>query len=207
LQHRVPNCNPSGERRPGRPRTLSRGEASQRALDLFARRGFDATTMEELAAELGVGRRTLFRYFPSKNDLVWGDFDRVLDRLRSQLAAAPPDEPILDAVTHAVVRSNRYPADELPELRIRMTLITTVPALQAHSMVRYAEWRAVIAEFAAARLGQRPDDLMPLTLGYAALGTSIAAFVRWVGNPDDDLEQNLLAGYARLARGFDDLGR
>ena len=42
-----------------------------------------------------------------------------------------------------------------------MTLITTVPALQAHSMLRYAAWRAVVAEFVAQRLGDEPDDLVP----------------------------------------------
>lgn len=172
------------------------------ALDLFARDGFDETTMSDVATALGISRRTLFRYFPSKNDMVWGDFDWVLERLRGYLAETSPDEPLMTALARAVVASNHYEADQLPELRIRMTLITTVPALQAHSMLRYAAWRAVIAEFVAARLGRRADDLVAQTIAHAALGTSTAAFVRWVGNPDDDLEQNLRDAYRLLATSF-----
>jgi hypothetical protein len=108
----------------------------------------------------------------------------------------------MDALGRAVVASNHYEPDQLPELRIRMTLITTVPALQAHSMLRYAAWRRVIAEFVARRLGQEPDELIPLTVGYAALATSMAAFVRWVNHPGDDLEENLERGYKLLASGF-----
>jgi TetR/AcrR family transcriptional regulator, regulator of mycofactocin system len=192
---------PNGRRR-GRPRRLTQAEVGRRALDLFARRGFEQTTVDDVAAELGIGRRTLFRYFPSKNDMVWGDFEWVLNRLRQGLDEVPPDEPIMESLTRAVVASNHYEQDQLPELRIRMTLITTVPALQAHSMVRYAAWRGVVSEFVARRLGQSPHDLIPLTIGHAALGTSMAAFVRWVSHPEDDLGENLRIGYRQLARGF-----
>jgi TetR/AcrR family transcriptional regulator, regulator of mycofactocin system len=173
------------------------------ALDLFATNGFDETTVEDVAAELGISRRTLFRYFSSKNDMVWGDFDWVLDRLRGQLAETTAGEPMMTALARAAVASNHYEADQLPELRIRMTLITTVPALQAHSMLRYAAWRGVIAEFVAERLGQRADDLVPQTIAHAALGTSMAAFVRWVRNPHEDLNENLRQAYRLLASGFD----
>jgi mycofactocin system transcriptional regulator len=166
---------------------------------LFAVRGFETTTMDDLADALGIGRRTLFRYFRSKNDIVWGNFDAVLDRLRHHLDESPLDEPLLDSLTRAVVLSNRYEPPELDDLRIRMTLITTVPALQAHSMVRYAAWRRVVSEFAARRLAQQPDDLVPLTMGHAALGMSMAAFIHWVENPTDDLETNLRSAYRLLA--------
>jgi TetR/AcrR family transcriptional regulator, regulator of mycofactocin system len=72
-----------------------------------------------------------------------------------------------------------------------MTLITTIPALQARSMLRYAAWRRIVAEFAARRLGQEPDDLVPETIAHVALGTSMAAFLRWVSHPCDDLQANL----------------
>lgn len=157
--------------------------------------------MDDIADELGIGRRTLFRYYASKNDLVWGEFDQVLERLRRDLAAAG-DIPIMDAIRQAAVQSNTYPDELLDELHLRLKLIQTVPALQAHSMLRYAEWRQVIAEYVASRLGCAPDDLVPVAIGYAALGASSAAFSRWVAHRDEDILALLDESYRLLAEGF-----
>ena len=192
--------------RPGRPPGTSRREVTRTALELFAERGFEETTVDDVADALGVSRRTLFRYFASKNDMVWGDFDWVLARLRRCLDATGPEEPLHEALGRAVVESNRYEDDQLPELRIRMRLITGVPALQAHSTLRYAEWRAVIAEFVAERVGGEPDDLIPQTVAHTALGTSMAAFLVWVDDPSSDLVENLEAAYQLLGSGLRGLG-
>lgn len=197
--------SPQTSRR-GRPPSTTHEEVARVALDLFSRQGFDETTMDDIAAEVGVHRRSLFRYFASKNDIVWGDFDWVLVRLRELLGAADPEQPLMDALGEAVVASNRYEGGDLAELRIRMTLITSVPSLQAHSMLRYASWRAVVAEFAAGRLGTDADDLAPQAIGHAALGISMAAFQQWVRTPGSDLERLLREAYALLARGFDPAG-
>jgi len=171
------------------------------ALGLFAERGFEATTVDEIAAAVGVGRRTLFRYFESKNDIAWGDFDWVMERLREALAEGDK-LPLMEALRHGVVESNRYPADQEPGLRTRMTLITGTSALQAHSALRYAEWRGVVAGWAGARLGEAPDDLLPRVIGYAALGSAMASFERWVTNEDEDLLELLDTAFAALAAGF-----
>lgn len=160
--------------------------------------------MDDVAAALGIGRRTVFRYFSSKNDLVWGDFEWVLRRLQDAFDATDPTVPLTDALRDAVIESNTYPADALPELRLRLTLITTVPTLQAHSMLRYAEWRAVVASFAARRLGRPSGDFVPEALGHAALGASISAFTHWVGHPEKDLLELLRRNYDLLAAGFDE---
>ena len=169
---------------------------------MFAERGFDETTVDDIAEALGVSRRTLFRYFASKNDMVWGDFDWVLGRLRRCLDVTGSDEPLHKALGRAAVESNRYEDEQLPELRIRMRLITGVPALQAHSALRYAEWREVIAEWVAKRLGFEPGDLIPQTVAHAALGTSMAAFLVWVDDPSSDLVANLEQAYRLLGHGL-----
>lgn len=188
----------------GRPPSTSRDHLAGIALNLFVEHGFEETTLDDIATAVGVGRRTLFRYFSSKNDLVWGNFDGVLERLRAELDAADPSEPMMETLGRAVVASNTYEGEALEELRLRMTLITSVPALQAHSMVRYEDWRHVVAEFVAERLGLEPDDLVPLTVGHMALGTSMAAFMRWVGHPEENLIAHLQTGYAHLARAFEE---
>jgi TetR/AcrR family transcriptional regulator, regulator of mycofactocin system len=188
----------------GRPPRTSHDQLANTALTLFVRDGFEETTLDDIAAAVGVGRRTLFRYFSSKNDLVWGNFDGVLERLRAELIAADPAVPMMETLGRAVVASNTYEGEALEELRLRMTLITRVPALQAHSMVRYADWRRVVAEFIAQRLGQDPDDLIPLLVGHMALGASMSAFVRWVSHPEEDLLAHLRTGYEHLALAFED---
>jgi mycofactocin system transcriptional regulator len=186
---------------PGRPPSTTRDEIEAVALDLFAERGFEATTVDDIAAAVGVGRRTLFRYFESKNDIAWGDFDWVMERLRQALAEADA-LPLMEALRHGVVESNRYPADQEPGLRTRMTLITGTAALQAHSALRYAEWRGVVAGWAATRLAARAEDLMPQAIAHAALGMAMASFGRWVDHPGEDLYELLDSAFTSLATGF-----
>lgn len=189
----------------GRPPSTSKDHVARTALALFVERGFEETTLADVANAVGIGRRTLFRYFASKNDMVWGNFEMVLDRLREGLAHAVPGERMMDTLARAVVASNHYEGEALEDLHLRMTLITSVPALQAHSMVRYAEWRQVVAEFAAERLRQEPEDATPLMVGHMALGASMAAFVRWVMHPEENLDALLRVAYGHLTRAFDDL--
>jgi TetR/AcrR family transcriptional regulator, regulator of mycofactocin system len=186
----------------GRRPSTSRADVARIALELFATRGFEATTMDDIAAAVGVSRRTLFRYYASKNDIVWGEFGGVMDALRAQLRAAPAEEELMTALRRAIVASNRYPADELPTLRIRMRLIGTVAALQGHSMLRYEEWARVVSEFAAERRGERPEDLVPRLVGSAALGTTMAAFQSWAEQGDGDPADTVDLALAHLAAGF-----
>lgn len=171
----------------GRPVATSHAEIERAAFRLFAERGFDAVTMADIAAEVGVGRRTLFRYYESKNDIPWGQFDRTLDDFRSILAAMPEDLPLREAVHRGVQRFNEFPAEAMPSHRLRMQLILETPALQAHSVLRYAEWRAVIAEYVAGRLELDPGDLLPRTVGGVALALAITAYEGWLADPDTDL--------------------
>lgn len=189
--------------RTGRPPATSRDEVARIALGLFVERGYEETTLDDIAAAVGVSRRTLFRYFDSKNDIVWGSFDVHLEGLRARFAAADPDEPLMQVVRRAVVAFNDYGETELPELRSRMTLITGVPALQGHAMLRYADWCAVLAEFAAARLGTDPDAHLPQVIANAALGTAMATYRHWIANPETDLLAALDRAFALLAEGFD----
>jgi len=200
----VPNRAIAAKASPGRPRTTSRDEVQRVALALFAERGFEATTLDDIASALGVSRRTLFRYYPSKNDIVWAEFSAHLAGLRERLAGASPDEPLMDVLRRAVVAFNDYGADELPELRIRMGLITSVPALQGHSMLRYRDWCEVIAEFAAARLGCDAEDHIPQVIANAALGTAMATYRHWITHPRVDLLRELDEAFRLLAGGFDE---
>jgi TetR/AcrR family transcriptional regulator, regulator of mycofactocin system len=185
----------------GRPVATTHARIEAAAFRLFAERGFEDVTMADIAAEVGVGRRTLFRYFESKNDIPWGQFDRTLDGFRTILSETPDDVPLADAVQRAVLAFNEYPTDSHPSHRDRMRLILETPALQAHSVLRYAEWRAVIAEYVAERQGLRPTDTLPRTVGSVSLALAISAYEGWLADPDADLATLLDQTMASL-RGY-----
>jgi len=173
--------------RPGRAPVTTRGELSHIALALFLERGFDETTINEIAEEAGIGRRTFFRYFSSKNELPWGDFDALLDHMRAWFAGVDPAMPLADALKAAIISFNTFPEAERLDHRKRMWLLLNVPSLTAYSTLKYASWRGVIAEFVAERRGERPEDLAPQTIAWACLGVCLAAYERWLADEESDL--------------------
>jgi TetR/AcrR family transcriptional regulator, regulator of mycofactocin system len=189
-------------RRAGRRPVTSRSEIEHIALDLFSERGFDTTTVDDIAAAARIGRRTVFRYYASKNDIPWGAFDEQLDRMRRTFAALPTDLPVMTGVRMAVLEFNEVHPEEQPWHRRRLRLILGTPALQAHSTLRYAEWRRVVAEYAAARLGLSPDELLPQTIGYASLGVALAAYERWLTEEGRELRELLDVAFRLLERGL-----
>jgi mycofactocin system transcriptional regulator len=188
--------------RSGRPPATSRVELEAAAFRLFATKGFDDTSVDDIAAAAGIGRRTFFRYYASKNDLVWGDFDGELARFRAWLAAADAGEPVMRCVRRAVVEFNRYPPEQAAPHRERMALILNVPSLRANSTLRFVQWRGVIADFVAGRLGSAPDDLYPAVIGHCALGAALAAYEAWLRDEKADLTTLLDEALAVLTSGF-----
>jgi mycofactocin system transcriptional regulator len=192
----------AGVRR-GRPPSTSRRELRLIALRLFAERGFDNTTIEQIAAEAGVSERTFFRYFTTKASVLWTEFETEVETISASLTSVPDDVPLMDAIRGAVVAANHYRADDVPEMRMRMQLIATVPALSFSAAEHYEAWERAISEFAGRRLGQPADSLYALAIGRAALAACRAAYDRWSVRADDDLTIYLDAALSALAAGFD----
>src|SRR6185437_15174891 len=116
--------------------------------------GTSRRELELIAAEAGVSKRTFFRYFGSKTSVLWSEFDHEVDVIRAALAGVPAGVPMMDAIRRAVVAANHYGPQDVPELRMRMNLIGTVPALQSSAAVHYDAWERAISDFAATRTGQ-----------------------------------------------------
>src|ERR1700722_7082310 len=193
---------PDGNGQPGRRRATSQAELEQVAFGLFEANGFEQTTVDDIAAAAGIGRRTFFRYFPSKNDVPWGMFELELERMRARLKACPRDIRLMDAIRVALVDFNEVEPAQVPRHRRRMELILRVPALLAHSTLRFAAWRAVIAEFAAERTGQRPDALAPQAISHAVLGVAVAAYEQWLEDETAELGVLLDAAMRELGAAF-----
>lgn len=166
--------------RPGRRPATTAGDLEHVALVIFAERGFDATTVDDIAQAAGIGRRTFFRYFASKNDVVWGEFDPHLERMDAALAASPADVAPGEALRRAILDFNTFPVEEASWHRRRMALILRTPALQAHSTLRYVAWRDVVARFVADRTGEPETALFPQAVAAALLGLAVAAYEQWL---------------------------
>lgn len=196
------DVQPERAARAGRARLTTRAALSRIALRLFHEKGFEHTTVDEIAAAAGIGRRTLFRYFPSKNDLLWGDFDAELARMRVHLASMPASVSLVDALAVAIIEFNSFPVEEVPYHRERMRLLLGVPTLVAHSTLRYAEWRLVVSEFAADRLGVPVDAIGPRAIGWVFLGASLSAYEQWLAREEADLLELLEQAFALLSGVF-----
>ncbi|MGY1601408.1 mycofactocin system transcriptional regulator [Geodermatophilus sp. SYSU D00815] len=184
------------------PREETRARIEQAALDLFAVKGFEQVTIDDVAAEAGIGRRTFFRYFATKADAVWGDFGGHVARLERLLAAADPAEPVLAGICAAYVEVNDYAAGELPLLRERMRLILTEPALQAHSQLRYAEVDRVVAEHVARLTGTPAGSLLPRLVATTTRAAATTAFEVWLADGRTSLADVLHAAFDELAGAF-----
>lgn len=175
-------------------REETRRRLTRAAQRLFAERGFDGTSVDEIAAAAGVSRRTFFHYFDSKEDVIssrHAEFERVLlDALRS----APPSQPLLRVTEQAVVAA--LGSFDAEEARLMERLKRDTPALRVRDHGKYERLERAIADALAERMGTGPDDLrarldaMVVTgvlrvgaegwLRAAAAGEPIGAYVRQV---------------------------
>ncbi|HWN29699.1 MAG TPA: TetR family transcriptional regulator [Actinomycetospora sp.] len=174
------------------------------ALELFAAQGFDETTVDELASAGGVGRRTFFRYFPTKLDVVLGELDEGLAGLVLALAEQPGTDPVA-AARAAFLAVNRYADRELPALRRRLGLIEDVPELAARATVRYRDWESALAADAARRWDVDAASLRAQVFGRAVVAAMRAVFSAWHARPEADadaLGALVDEAFDALARGF-----
>jgi len=175
----------------GRRPATDHDSVEAEALKLIWRKGFEQTTIQDIADACGISRRTVFRYFASKDDIPWGSFDDNLEHLAAVLRASPGTMPLHEAVHRAVLDFNRLDDAAVDQHRVRMTLILGTPALQAHSALRYAGWRQVIAGFVADRHGLAPDDMLPQVAGHVALALALSAYERWLADDRLTLAEQL----------------
>jgi TetR/AcrR family transcriptional regulator, regulator of mycofactocin system len=184
-------------------RTVRARRLEAAALELFAVRGFDAVTVDDLAAAGGVGRRTFFRYFPTKLDVVLGELDDALAALVAALDSVPAGVDPVTACREAFLQVNAYADDAVPVLRRRLGLIETVPDVAARAGVRYAAWEQAVALDAAARWGCAVCELRPQVFARVVVAAMRGVFTTWLDTPGGDgASLRALVGEA-----FDDLGR
>lgn len=186
------------------PRQDSIAAIEKAALELIAERGFDETSVEDMAAAAGISRRTFFRYFDSKSDILFGNFDALLRSLEDWLSSVDDDRPMFDVIADAVMRFNRVHTDGPVAHRERMELIMHTPALRANAALHNAKWQAVVARYAGRRTGQDPEALGPQLIAHVTLAASTTAYEQWLRDGSRDLDE-LVHHTFRLAQQLPDL--
>lgn len=194
---------PDPQPRVGRRRSTTRQHITDVAIDLFADRGFGEVSVDDVAHAAGIGRRTVFRYYASKNAIPWGDFDAHLQQLRELLEGIAPQAPLGEALRAALLAFNTFDEGETARHRRRMRVILQTDELQAYSMTMYAGWRSVIAEFVARRAGADLDDLRPQTVAWMMLGVALSAYERWLSDESLALPQLLGEAFDAIRGGLD----
>ena len=156
---------------------------------LFSSQGFDDTTTNDIAERADVSQRTLFRHFPTKEAVLYGDMDDARLHLRQSLAARPADEPVLLAVRAAVLSLAEDHERNRDRRLMQARLAATSPTVQAYSRaVVQASWEREIIAAVAARLGVDPmtDPRPELVAGAAMSGVRIAVRQWTASNGDAD---------------------
>jgi AcrR family transcriptional regulator len=173
---------PAGRR--DRKKNRTRQDLVDAATKLFATRGFDETTTEDIAEAADVSQRTFFRHFPSKEAVLYGDMDDLLVRFREILEARPNGEPIVASVRESILAlADEY--DDQRKLRLlQARLASSYPSVSAYSraVVQHA-WEMALTE----SLGRRMDvavtsDPRPEIIAAAAMAALRHSIRRWAKN-------------------------
>ena len=184
---------------------MVRDELGDAALRLLARQGFEETTVDQLAAAAGVSRRTFFRYFASKEDVVISFLSLLGAEIVAEIEARPAAEPPAVAIREAV---KAIAAEDLAENREKSVALIRhtqeVPALRA----RFAETQDLLRDEVAVALAHRAGRTEPTSRQQFAAGLGLLAFGvalrQWAaGDGLDDPAEALDAAFMEAGKAFE----
>jgi AcrR family transcriptional regulator len=195
---------PDGKPKAGlreRKKARTRAEIQRQALKLFRERGYEATTVAQIAEASEVSESTFFRYFPTKEDVVlWDELDPlVFEALGAQPAELSPIRALRYAIRDVLTRAS---AAEREQLRERVELLLSVAPLRATLVDQLRGPMRLLAEAMAERSGRRPDDPAMRAAAGAVLGVGLSAMFAAAEDPGSDLVSMLDEGLAQLEAGL-----
>jgi AcrR family transcriptional regulator len=189
----VEDPTPAAARSTGRPATIDPDAVAGIALRLFAERGYEQTSMEDIARASGIGRKSLYRYFPTKADLIWGGIEPVMEAsglvLEDARTNGAPDGDILSGLRRAALAG----AAAIPDLAVtrgRLRLIAEHPDLASRSYASLSPQRER-ARLYLTGAGVGEDTARYLCAAYIA--ATFEAWTRWAAGTDPDPVPYLLA--------------
>jgi AcrR family transcriptional regulator len=179
-----------------RKRQLVQDTIWDAAIDLFAQKGYDETTVEEIVAAAGVSSRSFFRYFASKSDLMARGVLEYGDAIATAIEACPRSWPAPQVFRHTVLEVARLTASH-PRTRKAMLVGAKYPAARAAELARLPKAQERVARAYARRRGFR-DDLTPALLAGLTFHVVGTVLLSWFAKPDRDIEQTATRALATL---------
>ena len=161
-----------------RKKARTRASLREHALRLFREQGYQATTVEQIAAAAEVSPSTFFRYFPTKEDVVLQD--DMDTRMIAAFEQQPPGVGPIAAVRAAAREMvTSYTGTDLDVIRETTRLTMTVPEVRARALDEFARTITVLAEAVSKRTGRAPDDLAVRTVAGAIIGVIMSITIPW----------------------------
>ncbi|MFF9780350.1 TetR/AcrR family transcriptional regulator [Streptomyces sp. NPDC013978] len=188
LDHPTPPTPPADRPRLGlrERKKIKTREAIRSAMYALVReQGYDATTIEQIADRAEVSSSTVFRYFPTKEDIVLTD--EYAPILLEDLRARPADEPWPDSVRHVMREAVRTGVEEDGEAaRLRTRLMVQVPAVRARMLESMSVTGRILRTAIGERTGRDPDDLEVRVWATSLIGGLMETSLYWAENDHRD---------------------
>jgi len=192
---------------PVRPPTLiERKQESVReaiggsASRLFLEKGFHAATIDDIAKAAGIGRRTFFRYFETKEDVVLWKFDQFARHVVTLIGTRPAREPALVALQRALTEASEFYNREPAEALALLKLTEATPSLYAQQLLQQDRWKGWFAEALRKRTRASVRSVLPELVAAVGLEATAIAVRRWVNAPGSDLSEQIAGCFAGLRR-------
>ncbi|WP_184735940.1 TetR family transcriptional regulator [Streptomyces netropsis] len=193
----------TGTRRAAAQRLTMRRKLAAAAMELFATKGYEATTVDEIAAAAGVARRTFFRHFRSKEEAIFPDHDDTLVRAAGVLDAAPPQENPLDTVCRGIKEVMRMYAASPAVSVERYRLTREVPALREREIASVARYERLFTRYLLGHFDESAhhvgddDPLLAEVAASAVVTAHNHVLRRWLrGGGEGDVEAQLDHAFA-----------
>jgi AcrR family transcriptional regulator len=159
-----------------RKKQRTRETIARVALDLFVERGYHATTLADIAEAADVSTRTIFAYYPSKEDILFSDFPATRDAIARSLAERPAGKDALETVRDFILHVPYREKEELHEQR--KAIIHGDATLRSHMQARMAQLQELVAAAIAEDIGAAADDLRPHVVAASLMAAFEVIFER-----------------------------
>jgi AcrR family transcriptional regulator len=182
-----------------RKKLATRLALHEAALRLVAERGLDSVSADDIAARADVSPRTFFNYFPTKEAAILSWDEAASDRAREAVVARPPEEDPYTAVS--AVLADVLGLEAAGEVwRRHVLLVRELPELLARSHLVRGQMEEALAAGVAERIGQEPEDLVPLVVATTVLAASRVAIRSWLAAPEATDARAVLAEVLEVQR-------